>query len=155
MEDLSETDKKILKGLKENSRIPFTQLADRIGIPDTTLHFHVKKMKKKGIIKRFTIIVGSKNEKKSILIKIKIGGHIIPEASVDKARTLGNSLKDKFNFVAISDDKVTIYGIVLIKNEDELNDLLNTLKRDPDIIDIEYKELNVLKGKDFLNIESI
>lgn len=155
MEEISEVDKKILKGLKENSRIPFTQLAEKIGIPDTTLHFHVKKMKEKGIIKRFTVIIGSKVPKKSILIKIKIGGHIIPEASADKAKTLGNKLKDDFNFIALSDDKVTIYGIVTIKNEEDLKGLINNLKRDPDIIDIDYKELDVLKGKDFLNIESI
>jgi len=55
--DLSDTDLEILRGLMKNSRVAFTKLAEEIGIPDTTLHFHVKKMKEKGIIKKFTIMI--------------------------------------------------------------------------------------------------
>ncbi|MHA1229749.1 MAG: Lrp/AsnC family transcriptional regulator [Candidatus Helarchaeota archaeon] len=150
---ISELDKKILKELKENSRIPFTQLANKLNIPDTTLHFHVKKMRENNIIKKFTIILGDFGEKITVLLKIKIGGHIIREVSENKAKMLGEKLKTKFSFIAISDDKVSIFGIISLRNEEELNKLLVELKRDPDIIQIEHNILDIIKGNEFINLE--
>ena len=151
---LSDLDKEILKGLKKNSRIAFTKLAEEIGIPDTTLNYHVKNMKKNNIIKKFTIVIGNLEEIITIFIKLKIGGHIIPEASTTKARTLGKKLSTKFNFIAISEDNVTLYGIISLKNEEELNYLISDLNRDPDIIRIDYNKLDVIKGESFLTLES-
>ncbi|MHA1311396.1 MAG: Lrp/AsnC family transcriptional regulator [Candidatus Helarchaeota archaeon] len=152
---LSELDKKILKGLKEDSRIPYTKLAKQLGIPDTTLHFHVKKMKEHGIIKKFTVIIEDYEKNRTFMIKLKVGGHIIADASIKKARMLGKELSEQFNFIGILEDKVTIVGLIKVKNEEELNKIVKNLERDPDIIKIEYDELEILKGDEFLNLESL
>jgi DNA-binding Lrp family transcriptional regulator len=153
--DLSELDKNILKGLKEDGRIPYTHLAEKLNIPDTTLHFRVKKLKERGIIKKFTILLDNPKDSITALIKIVIGQHTILKFSREKAKALGNKLKNKFNFIALSEDKITIYGIITLENEEKLQNLLHEIKRDPDIEKIEYLKLNVLKGEDFLSLNII
>lgn len=53
--EIDELDLKILQILYEDSRIAFTEIARILNVPDTTVHFRVKKMKKQGVISRFTI----------------------------------------------------------------------------------------------------
>lgn len=53
---LDETDLKIISILKDNSRTTIRDICRMIGLPDTTVHFRIKKMKESGVIKAFTII---------------------------------------------------------------------------------------------------
>ncbi|MHA1271375.1 MAG: winged helix-turn-helix transcriptional regulator [Candidatus Helarchaeota archaeon] len=150
---MTELDKEILKILRENSRIQYKRLAEHVNKRDTTIHYRIKKMLKEGTIKKFTIIMGDKERKIFVLFKIKVGGHIILDASIKKARLLGEKLGEIFNFVALLEDKVTICGIINVKDVNELNDIIKTLKKDPDILNFEYNVLDILKGEDFLGVE--
>ena len=51
--ELSELDEKILERLSDDSRKAFTKIAKELDVPDTTIHFRVKKLKDSGIIKKF------------------------------------------------------------------------------------------------------
>jgi Lrp/AsnC family transcriptional regulator for asnA, asnC and gidA len=53
--NLDETDIKIIHLLLQDSSKPFVDIAKQLGVTDGTIHQRVKKLKKSGIIKRFTI----------------------------------------------------------------------------------------------------
>jgi Lrp/AsnC family transcriptional regulator for asnA, asnC and gidA len=53
--NLDEVDVKIIRLLLQDSSKPFVDIATELGVTDGTIHQRVKKLKKSGIIKRFTI----------------------------------------------------------------------------------------------------
>ena len=50
-----EKDRKILEILKEHSDYATRQIAKKTGLPITTVHNRIRKLKKEGVIKKFTI----------------------------------------------------------------------------------------------------
>ncbi|MGB6681244.1 MAG: Lrp/AsnC family transcriptional regulator [Candidatus Bathyarchaeia archaeon] len=52
---LDVTDLEILRILSEDSSKPFVDIAKKIGVTDGTIHQRVRKLKKSGAIKRFTV----------------------------------------------------------------------------------------------------
>ena len=69
---MDEKDKKILKLLKENSKLTTQQISKKILIPITTVHNRIKKMEKEGIINKFTIELDNKKIGKNISAYIHI-----------------------------------------------------------------------------------
>jgi len=55
MENLDEKDLKILDILKEHSDYTTRQIAKRTLLPQTTVHNRIKKLRKEGIIEKFTV----------------------------------------------------------------------------------------------------
>ncbi len=68
---MDKTDVKILNALKENSKQSVRDISKSIKIPPTTIHSRINKLKKEGIIKRFTIEID--NEK----IGLKTSAYIL------------------------------------------------------------------------------
>lgn len=64
-------DEKILEELKEDSRISFKDISDRVGKTEATVRRRVNKLKEDGIIKRFTIEY-STNSKPQTRATVKI-----------------------------------------------------------------------------------
>lgn len=58
---LDDTDKKILKFLVENTRMPFTEIASRLGISAGTVHVRVKKLEEAGIILGSSLVINYQN----------------------------------------------------------------------------------------------
>ena len=52
---MDKKDRKIIDVLKKNSRLSTNEIWKKTGIPQTTVHNRMKKMKENGIIERFTI----------------------------------------------------------------------------------------------------
>ncbi len=52
-ENLDELDLRILKILQLNSRIPFSDLARKLGVPEATVRYRIKRLIAKGIIRGF------------------------------------------------------------------------------------------------------
>jgi len=50
-------DKEILRMLQDDARISFKKIAEKIGVSEATIFVRVKKLRKNGVIKRFTAIV--------------------------------------------------------------------------------------------------
>lgn len=61
MAGLDETDFKILKLLKEDSKQPLKTLEERLGSKSSTIHARIKKLEQKGIIKNYTINLDMKS----------------------------------------------------------------------------------------------
>lgn len=55
-----EIDAKILRALAEDASLAITKLANKIGVPRTTIQERIKRMRLQGIIKRFTVVVNHK-----------------------------------------------------------------------------------------------
>ncbi|MDH5807245.1 MAG: Lrp/AsnC family transcriptional regulator [Candidatus Methanomethylicaceae archaeon] len=55
--DLDDIDFEILKFLQEDASISFTEIARKLKISESTVRKRIEKLKQKGIIKKFTIIV--------------------------------------------------------------------------------------------------
>jgi Lrp/AsnC family transcriptional regulator for asnA, asnC and gidA len=54
---LDEIDKEILKVLQKNSRTPLREISKQVGLAESTVYERIKKLKERGIIKKFTIIL--------------------------------------------------------------------------------------------------
>lgn len=57
--NLDKIDHDIIHILQEDSSTPFVEVAEKIGVTDGTIHQRVRKLKKSGVIKRFTIQLNS------------------------------------------------------------------------------------------------
>ncbi|OGD52968.1 hypothetical protein A3K80_03375, partial [Candidatus Bathyarchaeota archaeon RBG_13_38_9] len=57
--NLDMIDRDIIQILQEDASTPFVEVAKKIGVTDGTIHQRVKKLKKSGVIKRFTIQLNS------------------------------------------------------------------------------------------------
>lgn len=65
-------DEKILRLLKENSKLTSHQISKKTLIPITTVHNRIKKLKKEGIIKRYTLELDNKKLGKNLAAYIQI-----------------------------------------------------------------------------------
>jgi Lrp/AsnC family transcriptional regulator of lysine biosynthesis len=70
--ELDKLDHMILKHLRENSRVPYTTIAEFLGISESTIRNRVRKMIDSGIIKRFTIDTVEGGVKAIILIEVSV-----------------------------------------------------------------------------------
>ena len=53
MKDLDKTDRKILRLLQQNARIPMTELADKVGLSTTPVTERVRRLEREGIIEGY------------------------------------------------------------------------------------------------------
>ncbi len=80
-----EIDKKILMILQKNSRTPLREISREVGLAESTIYERIKKLKEKGVIKKFTVILDPNalgfNVLAFILIKARAGmyGHVAEE----------------------------------------------------------------------------
>ena len=70
METFDEKDIRILTLLKENSRLTTKEMSKRLDIPQTTIHNRIKRLKKSGVIKRFTVELDRKKVGKGLVAYI-------------------------------------------------------------------------------------
>ncbi|WP_054839650.1 winged helix-turn-helix transcriptional regulator [Thermococcus sp. JCM 11816] len=67
MVQLDDLDRAILKLLKQDARLTISELAERLNRPESTIHFRIKKLIEKGVIDRYTIILGEPLKPKSVV----------------------------------------------------------------------------------------
>lgn len=64
---MDETDKKILNLLKENARIPYSEIAQEVSLSPPAVKERITKMENTGIIDKYTIHINHKKLGKSII----------------------------------------------------------------------------------------
>ncbi len=72
MVKIDEIDKKLLNILQRDAKTPYSKIAKSIGISEATVHVRIKKLKKRGVIKKFQAIVDPEKIGKNILAIIAI-----------------------------------------------------------------------------------
>ncbi|MGQ4915184.1 MAG: Lrp/AsnC family transcriptional regulator [Candidatus Asgardarchaeia archaeon] len=117
---VDEIDMKILHELARDSRCTYETLASRIGISVPTAYNRVRKLIKKGVIKRFTIDVDY--AKIGYPIRALVGVIIDPRFSAN-ARTAFNELGNVLRVVEVTGRFDFILDIIA-SSTDELKDLL-------------------------------
>ncbi len=58
MAQLDDLDRAILRLLKEDARLTISEIAEKLGRPESTIHFRIKKLQEKNVIERYTIVLG-------------------------------------------------------------------------------------------------
>lgn len=154
--EIDDLDRKILAYLQENSRVPFTQIAKELDVPDTTVHFRVKKLLENQIIRQFTIVVSAEKlgYGACAIIRVNIGGHIIPDISVQRTKEIAEKLKktNQVRFLATGDHGNSLYAVILTRSKQDLEKLLADLQSNPDVQDLNVWELqNLLKGEEIIS----
>ncbi len=66
MAQLDDLDRAILRLLKEDARLTISEIAEKLGRPESTIHFRIKKLQEKNVIERYTIILGEEFRPKSL-----------------------------------------------------------------------------------------
>jgi Lrp/AsnC family leucine-responsive transcriptional regulator len=76
------TDKKIITILQENARLSNAEIADKVGLTASSVHERVKKLEKKGILKRYVAIVDADMLGKPMLafVRLSVTNQTINEA---------------------------------------------------------------------------
>jgi Lrp/AsnC family transcriptional regulator, leucine-responsive regulatory protein len=68
MENLDETDRKILALLQQNAHLTFKQIAEQINLSLTPVHDRIKKLERDGIIENYVAILNKKKLGHSLLV---------------------------------------------------------------------------------------
>jgi len=88
------------------------------------------------------------------LVKLKIGGHIVEDMSIKKAEQLAEKLKsdERVRFIALGEQKTVIYLILIGRDPDEVEDIIQKLKNDPDVQElVMWNIAKVVKGEEMLS----
>ncbi|KXB00452.1 hypothetical protein AKJ42_00765 [candidate division MSBL1 archaeon SCGC-AAA261C02] len=64
--ELDEIDRKLLNLLQENSKLPYAELGERLGISSSGVHKRVKRLVEEDVIKRFAAIVDPQETEKKL-----------------------------------------------------------------------------------------
>ncbi len=90
---MDQIDKRIIEILKEDASTPLSKVADMIGIPRPTAYLRFNKMKEKGVIKGFNLILGNGEGKapvKAAILTVK--DYLLSDMSSRVVKSLGERL---------------------------------------------------------------
>ena len=115
-------DKKIIDILKEDSRRPFVDIADQLGVSEGTVRSRVHKMTGDGIICGFTIKTSSKNVKALVDIRMDVntdGDNVSKELS---------GIKGVTEVYEVTGDQ-DIVVVVDVDSSQRLNEIVDNIRR--------------------------
>jgi len=121
--EIDETDRKILEMLQKNGRLAFRRIAEELGVSEATVFLRVKKMKRRGVIKRFAAIVSPE------LVGKGLTAFIMIKAEPQRLSEVLDALKKINDIYEIYDVTGIYYGIVKIRvgSREELAKIIDTI----------------------------
>jgi DNA-binding Lrp family transcriptional regulator len=148
MDDL---DERIIQFLQRDARTPFKQIAEELGRRDTTIHFRTKKLRERKIISRFTAAVNpeSRGYQTAAILRIEIGGHILPEISKDRSLSFAEELatNEEFIWIAVDKEPMTVFALLLGVDEDAIEVQVESLRKTADVVNVDVTPVGtVVKG---------
>jgi len=126
---IDEKDLKIIKLLQENSRIPYTELAKRVGISDVAIIKRIKKLEKQGVIRKYTIVIDPR--KLGYAFVSIVGINVEPEHLFPVISHLKE--KEYIKYLALSSGDHTLMAIIWAKNENELAKIYEEISKLPGV----------------------
>ena len=115
-------DKRILEIMKKDSRCPYVEIADKLGVSEGTVRSRVHRMTEEGIIRGFTIKTSSKNVK--ALVEVKIDVNTDTEAIAKEL-----SKYDGVTEVCEVTGDQDIIAIVDVESSQSLNEIIERVRR--------------------------
>lgn len=123
MKGVDETDQKILASLKQNSRIPFTKIADEVGLSEAAVRKRVERLQEEGVIKRFTVETDTgKAVRAVILISVQPA---YPTPSVVKSVKKIKGVEQVYEVAG----EVDVLAVVTGDSIDEVNSNIDELRK--------------------------
>ena len=120
---LDEIDKEILRVLQKNSRTPLREISKRVGLAESTVYERIKKLKERGIIKKFTIILNPES------LGFHLLAFILIKAKAGKYAEVAEKLISYPEIVEIY-ETTGDYDMILkirTRSSEELNDFLDKI----------------------------
>ena len=115
--------------MQENSRIPYTELAKKVGISDVAVIKRIKKLEKQGVIRKYTIVIDPKKlGYNSVSI---VGINVEPEYLFPVISHLKE--KDYVKYLALSSGDHTLMAIIWARNGSELAKIHNEISKLPGV----------------------
>ncbi len=68
MRSTDSTDKVVISHLKENARIPYTKIAQEIGLSEAAVRKRVERLVEEGVIKKFTVEIDTGDKLKAMIL---------------------------------------------------------------------------------------
>jgi len=118
---MDETDRKIIDILEQNARIPFTEIAEEIGVSEATVRKRVKVLEEEDVIKKYTIEVNP--QRLGYQTVAIIGLDVEPENLLETSNQL--SKQDQVKYVATSTGDHMIMFEVWAQNNQQLNQFIS------------------------------
>ena len=148
---MDQLDRDLIRILQKDAKRPFTQIAEELKQPDTTIHFRARRLKENKTVTRFCALVRPEalGFTTSALLTIEIGGHILPEISKDRTQTFAEELgkEDQYLWIAVDDEPKLIYAVILGENEEDLNQRVEMVRKSPDVVKVTVNSMSsVVKG---------
>ncbi len=120
-------DKKIIELLKKDSRCPFVEIANQLGVSEGTVRSRVHKMSEEGIIRGFTIKTSSKNVKALVEISIAVN---TDTQCIARELASYDGVTEVFEVTGDQD----IIAIVDVESSQHLNDIIERVRRYDNIL---------------------
>ena len=142
---LDDKDLHILSLLQKDGRAKYTQIARTLSkamnqnIPDTTILFRIRKLQQAGVIKRFTVSIDQEMLGYPIcgVLFVEIGGHILQDITVEHTLKIQADLENRPNviFLALNESETGLFAIILGHQATDLEEIFDSLKDNPDVVD--------------------
>ena len=115
-------DKRILEIMKKDSRCPYVEIADKLGVSEGTVRSRVHKMTEDGIIRGFTIKTSPKNVKALVEGKIDVN---TDTETIAKELSKYDGVTEVFEVTGDQD----IIAIVDVESSQSLNEIIERVRR--------------------------
>ncbi|WP_175060233.1 Lrp/AsnC family transcriptional regulator [Thermococcus sp. 2319x1] len=152
---LDDLDRAILKVLKEDARLTISEIGERLGKPESTIHFRIKKLIERGIIEKYTIVLGEVARPKEVaFVVLGIEKPIIEDFLGRYLEYVSKNLANLPNvlLVAKTEDE-RIVALIGAETKKELNEFIEeNIKSIPSVREIvvypieEFKKGEEIKG---------
>jgi DNA-binding Lrp family transcriptional regulator len=127
--ELDRFDEKIVKVLQSNSRRPFVEIANEIGLSESAVRRRVKNMMNNGIIEQFTIELGTSGKTSAITL-ISVG-------STSDTSEVSSELKKLSGVEVIYEitGQYDIAAIIAAPSIGEINQCVDDVRKTPGVSD--------------------
>ncbi len=126
---IDEKDLKIIEMLRENGRIPYTEIAEKIGISDVAIIKRIRKLEEIGVIKKFTVLVDPKMLGYNVVAIVGVDTE--PEKLFDVVRELKKFKQVKY--IAISSGDHDIMTVIWAKDQKEYAEIHDKIMSMPGV----------------------
>lgn len=124
MSDLDEGDVKILTQLQRDGRMNYAELSQEVGIPDSTVHSKVARLRERGVIRDFVVILDYEKVGFGIaaLIGVETGAQLYTSVARELSRL--DEVVEVYGTTAEFDLMVKVRTVSLRR----LSEILNTIR---------------------------
>lgn len=127
MIQLDDLDRAIIRLLKKNAKLTISELAEQLNKPESTTHFRIKKLAEKGVIDRYTILLGKELiPKKTALVIIQAETPIIEDFLERYVNHIMRTLSMMHNVLMVAKSgKDTVVALIGEQDAEKLDEFIN------------------------------